>query len=319
MQPNQKNDFLLVLVILIALIGLIIDAKWLSYNSYFGILLVLLTAISFWLLIYGRIIKDIDEGKGIKEPYELYEALEKSTGNTIVSLKLRFIYNELCVIKNKFKAETKRQNQIGNLNLFIGILTTIFSVTILFITLFNPPPIPNVSASDKLISYLPRFFLALFIEIFSFFFLRLYRKTLDDIKFISNERTNVELKLIALETAIFNSETIRADNFRERDRILGKVLNETDRKEYQAKKFERDDVEMAGELYSLFMKKDDETLNNVLIELSKTERNFTLKKGETTAEIENEKINSKADHDLFAKFLETFFRIEQKEKKEKHA
>ena len=72
----------------------------------------------------------------------------------------------------------------------------------------------------------------------------MYKRNLDEIKYLNNERTNIELKLIALETSILN--------------------------------------------------KDDgyDTLSKILIELSKTERNFILKKGESTVEVEKDRIES---------------------------
>jgi hypothetical protein len=44
--------------------------------------------------------------------------------------------------------------------------------------------------------------LVVFIEIFAFFFLRLYRSSLDEVKYFQNELTNVEMRLVALEAAL---------------------------------------------------------------------------------------------------------------------
>jgi hypothetical protein len=48
---------------------------------------------------------------------------------------------------------------------------------------------------------IPRMSLIIFIEIFSYFFLRLYKDGLGEIRFFQNELTNIESKLIALKSA----------------------------------------------------------------------------------------------------------------------
>ncbi|WP_315983120.1 hypothetical protein [Aliamphritea spongicola] len=48
---------------------------------------------------------------------------------------------------------------------------------------------------------LPRILLVIFLEIFAYFFLRLYKDGLSEIKYFQNELTNLESKLIALETS----------------------------------------------------------------------------------------------------------------------
>ena len=56
---------------------------------------------------------------------------------------------------------------------------------------------------DELLGhYLPRITVAVFIEIFSFFFLKLYRNGLTDMKYFQNELTNIDSKYLALEIAI---------------------------------------------------------------------------------------------------------------------
>ena len=61
----------------------------------------------------------------------------------------------------------------------------------------------DFSDSVKLLShYLPRLSLIIFIEIFAFFFLRLYKASLFDIKYFNNEKTNIDFKIISLNVAI---------------------------------------------------------------------------------------------------------------------
>jgi hypothetical protein len=91
--------------------------------------------------------------------------------------------------------------------------------------------------------YLPRISFVVFVEIFAYFFLRLYRVNLDDVKYYQNELSNLEFKALALRS--------------------GFAIN------------------------------DVKAIKELLTELGKTERNFVLKKGETTPELEKVRVEAK--------------------------
>lgn len=57
-------------------------------------------------------------------------------------------------------------------------------------------------AKNLILPIVPRFMLVVFIEVFAYFFLRLYRNGLSEIKYFQNELTNFEAKLIAVEYAV---------------------------------------------------------------------------------------------------------------------
>jgi hypothetical protein len=50
--------------------------------------------------------------------------------------------------------------------------------------------------------FLPRLSIVLIIEVFSYFFLRLYKSSLAEIKYFQNEATNIEHNFVDLEAAI---------------------------------------------------------------------------------------------------------------------
>jgi undecaprenyl pyrophosphate synthase len=50
--------------------------------------------------------------------------------------------------------------------------------------------------------FIPRLSLVIFIEFFSFFFLKLYRNSLHEIKYYQNELTNLEVKSTAITFAV---------------------------------------------------------------------------------------------------------------------
>lgn len=55
-------------------------------------------------------------------------------------------------------------------------------------------------------NYIPKISIAIFIEVFSFFFLRLYRNSLIDIKYYQNELTNIEFKIVGIKIGFFIDE-----------------------------------------------------------------------------------------------------------------
>jgi len=97
-------------------------------------------------------------------------------------------------------ALTKR----GNLNLILGVFITILGLGFLiYYVLFE-----NKSAENGpwpfISHFAPRLTLVVFIEIFAYFFLSLYKSSLAEIKYFQNEMTNVECRFIALRTAIIS-------------------------------------------------------------------------------------------------------------------
>ena len=127
----------------------------------------------------------------------------------------------------------------ANFNLLIGSFITVIALVFLgyFVVKedFNSIEIINVT-----LHFISRLSLVIFIELFSFFFLKLYRTSLSEIKYYQNELTNVELQQVAIFTAI---------NFG-----------------------------------------NSENLSLIIKELSTVERNFKLQKGESTVELEKNKI-----------------------------
>lgn len=154
--------------------------------------------------------------------------------------RLDSLQNEFQSIKKRLFNEIESLGRKANVNLVIGSMTTIIALIVLAILVFQNNLV--LEGFDQILyHYLPRLSLIIFIEVFAYFFLRLYKLNLNDIKFFQNELTTVELKLASITTAI---------NFG-RDIDISSITNE----------------------------------------LSKTERNFRLKKGETSIISEKEKNN----------------------------
>jgi hypothetical protein len=82
------------------------------------------------------------------------------------------------------------------INLGIGMLFSVLGVMILLALVFF-----GGSRTDFIPWFVPRFSIVLFIQIFAYFFLRLYKENLLDIKYFNNEITNMEYKKAAMDIA----------------------------------------------------------------------------------------------------------------------
>ena len=104
---------------------------------------------------------------------------------------------------NRLKAEVAKQGWRGNLNLVIGIMSAAVGLAVLAWLVSEAK---SFSHGDPMtvavVYYVPRLSLVAFIEVFSYFFLRLYRGSLSEIKYFQNELTTLEAKYTALYVAI---------------------------------------------------------------------------------------------------------------------
>ena len=104
-------------------------------------------------------------------------------------------------IIESLESEMKAMRRNSSINLIIGIFTSLIGIAVLATAISYSMTHTAVGVSDKNVLFYPfisRVTLSLFVELFSFFFLRLYRKNLDDAKYLTNEITNVKMKMLAL-------------------------------------------------------------------------------------------------------------------------
>lgn len=191
------------------------------------------------------------------EKNEIYTRLEKEvtknmSNNILENIKNEYdkdikyekfllsIYQHFESAKIRLLKEFELLSRRGNINLFIGLITTIIAIYILASTVLLDAKLTTDKA--MIMYYIPRLTLSIFIEIFSFFFLRLYKSGLEDLKYYQNELTNIDMKLVAVNIAIEQNEK--------------------------------------------------DSIKEVTSILATTERNFKLLKGESTVEIEKNKIDN---------------------------
>ena len=113
----------------------------------------------------------------------------------------RLVIGQISETKDRITSEIASLKIRGAINLSIGVFTTLIAVFLLGSLVFFPN-YDFSSTEERLWDYIPRVSLALLIEVFSFFFLRLYRGSLTDIKYFQNEQTTLDAKIIALGTSI---------------------------------------------------------------------------------------------------------------------
>jgi hypothetical protein len=103
----------------------------------------------------------------------------------------------------------------SNVNLIIGMGITAGGLYLLWTTvaLVDASTLLKALASEGsdsnakfvknlVLPVVPRLMLVIFVEVFAYFFLRLYRTGLSEMKYFQNELTNIESKLIAVEYAV---------------------------------------------------------------------------------------------------------------------
>lgn len=152
-------------------------------------------------------------------------------------------------------AEIAALGRRSNLNLVIGFLVSFSGISALgwfvYLTAFEMSAATS-NASEVLLKFGMRLSFVLFVEVFAYFFLRLYRYAIFEIKYFQNEITGAQFRLMALEAALRSG--------------------------------------------------DKAIIEKMCAEMSKAERNFTLKKGESTIELRREEEASKHDPRLWALF-----------------
>jgi hypothetical protein len=150
------------------------------------------------------------------------EVLAKAFSEKIESLKshIQHDHNErhfadaCTLIINRMKREVADLRLRANVNLMIGIITTCGGLVLLWYTIsildtsdtLKAMALEGSTADSAFIksfafALVPRVMLVIFIEVFAYFFLRLYKEGLREIKYFQNELTNLESRLIALYVA----------------------------------------------------------------------------------------------------------------------
>jgi glucan phosphoethanolaminetransferase (alkaline phosphatase superfamily) len=107
----------------------------------------------------------------------------------------------------RMKQEISSLESRGNLNLAIGIVTTIIGIIVLAVFVFTAN-YHGAKFNEIIAHFVPRVSLVIFVQIFSFFFLKLYRTNLSEIKYYNDRITSSE----AMKSAIIMASSPEASD-----------------------------------------------------------------------------------------------------------
>ncbi|MBP2605544.1 hypothetical protein [Acinetobacter calcoaceticus] len=112
---------------------------------------------------------------------------------------VEFFLQEAKSIETRVNGEINRLSKSAIINLSLGMMLSIGGI--LYLGSF----VVNAQSFDSLekmfINTFPKAIFVLLIEVFAYFFLKLYKQSLDDIKYYQNELTNIEYKNLAVHVS----------------------------------------------------------------------------------------------------------------------
>lgn len=141
------------------------------------------------------------------------------------SLSLERLATTSAQISERLRREITDLRLRSNVNLLIGMSITAGGLYLLWSTvemvdasqLLKELASEGEGSNAKFLKNLflplvPRILLVVFVEVFAYFFLRLYKNGLSEIKYFQNELTNIQSKLIAVEFSISsqNQDSLKA-------------------------------------------------------------------------------------------------------------
>lgn len=96
----------------------------------------------------------------------------------------------------RLEDEIENLNRRGGVNLGIGSTIAIAGMLILAYFVYNSQfSVKNV---DSFFNFVPKFSFVFVVELFAYFFLRLYKNGFEEIKYYQNEITNIEMKVMSI-------------------------------------------------------------------------------------------------------------------------
>lgn len=128
---------------------------------------------------------------------------EKELGVDGVEAKLMQAHQKTSV---RLEREIDTLGRRGSTNLALGVVTTLIGLFLLTAFIFMKNDFP-LGSMEYLINFTPRLSLVVFVEVFAYFFLRLYKAGLSEIKYFQNELTNLESKHVALMAALRSQDS----------------------------------------------------------------------------------------------------------------
>jgi hypothetical protein len=200
----------------------------------------------------ANLLKDVHERIASSLEDDALDGIKSSIERELIDERIKYLRRNLETSMRRLSKEVLDLGRRGNLNLIIGALATLAGFLIFGMMVLDSSFAP--AEEDFIQSFVPRLSLVILIEIFAYFFLGLYKSSLNEIKYFQNEITNIESKYAAMEYAV----------------------------QYG----------------------DKESVNRVLSQLASTERNFLLKKGESTVLLEQDRLATDSSNSILQRITE---------------
>lgn len=124
----------------------------------------------------------------------LDQTLAAMRAEEAVAAKTRAVDAAFRQVRARLSREIAALAKRGNVNLVLGMATTTLGIFVLWWSVWTSSA---ESWAQFVGQFVPRLSLAFVIELFAYFFLRLYRQSLGEIKYFQNELTNIEARWIA--------------------------------------------------------------------------------------------------------------------------
>lgn len=235
-------EIVILLITVTFIFSVVITAlvKYLDADKASSVLSTLLRSLFLIDIPFRTSHQEENEEDKVKRQEELENELKIRHQEDLATLSAT---NELKLLTiSRLKGYLADLNRKANLNLISGLTFCFVGLGFIFYSLIAYTPTNPPNLNNTLIYFLPRISLTILIEVFSYFFLNLYKKNLEDIKYFQNEVTNLESQYLAVLYAF------EQNNGQVKAKVIEKLIN--------------------------------------------TERNFILKKDETTIELEKNRIES---------------------------
>lgn len=106
---------------------------------------------------------------------------------------------------NRLFREIQKLNERSKLNLSIGIVITMVAAAILFYIAISEPP-SKTDVASLAAHYVPRLSTVVFVEVFAFFFFKLYKSGLSDIRAYQQDITRLNQENCAIDLVFFSGD-----------------------------------------------------------------------------------------------------------------
>ncbi|TGK79286.1 hypothetical protein EHQ23_16890 [Leptospira bourretii] len=109
------------------------------------------------------------------------------------------IYTFYIDIESRISTEITNISRRAYINLILGLSTSLLALAGLFLNLINSTNSYDLETNKWFVTFfIPRISFAILVEALAFYFLRIYKESLETIKYLTNELTNIDMKILSI-------------------------------------------------------------------------------------------------------------------------